>query len=82
MIFKIALEEFQQDVMKYLQRVQQGTSYVVMQGDKPLAELIPVPDLGPREPRPFGLAKGDFVVPDNFNDPLTAEEVLRLFGAQ
>jgi hypothetical protein len=30
------------------------------------------------EPRPYGLAKGEFVVPDNFNDPLL-EEILRDF---
>ena len=29
-------------------------------------------------PRPFGLAKGQFVVPADFNDPLS-EEVLRDF---
>jgi hypothetical protein len=32
----------------------------------------------PGEPRPFGLAKGEFVVPEDFNDPLP-EEVLRDF---
>jgi len=29
-------------------------------------------------PRPYGLCKGDFVVPDDFNDPL-AEEILQAF---
>jgi hypothetical protein len=36
---------------------------------------------GPRakqERRPYGLGKGEFVVPDNFNDPLP-EETLREF---
>ena len=31
--------------------------------------------------RPFGLAKGDFVVPDDFDDPLP-EDVLRLFEGE
>ena len=30
------------------------------------------------QPRPIGLAKGQFTVPDDFNDPLP-EEVLRSF---
>jgi hypothetical protein len=30
------------------------------------------------ERRPYGLAKGEFVVPENFNDPLP-EEILRDF---
>jgi hypothetical protein len=29
-------------------------------------------------PRPYGLAKGDFVVPDDFDDPLP-EDILRDF---
>jgi hypothetical protein len=33
---------------------------------------------GKKRRRPFGLAKGDFVVPDDFDDPLP-EEVLREF---
>ena len=33
---------------------------------------------GSESPRPFGLAKGQFVVPEDFNAPLT-EEVLRDF---
>ncbi len=29
--------------------------------------------------RPFGLCKGEFVVPDDFNEPLP-DEILDLFG--
>ena len=32
-------------------------------------------------PRPFGLAKGEFVVPDDFNAPLSAE-ILREFEGE
>ena len=34
-----------------------------------------------KEPRPIGLAKGEFTVPDDFNAPLP-EEVLREFEGQ
>jgi hypothetical protein len=33
------------------------------------------------QPRPFGLAKGQFTVPDDFNAPLP-EEVMRAFEGQ
>jgi hypothetical protein len=33
------------------------------------------------QPRPMGLAKGQFTVPDDFNDPLP-EDVLRAFEGQ
>lgn len=81
MYFKITREEFQQDVLKYLQRVREGESFVVMQDGEPLAQLIQVPDVRCRKPRQIGQAKGQFVVPDNFNDPLTNEELLQLFGS-
>lgn len=38
------------------------------------------PDPRGRSPRPFGLAAGEFVVPDEFDDPLPAE-ILALFEA-
>jgi hypothetical protein len=40
------------------------------------------PDVKTREPeRPIGPAKGKFVVPDDFNDPLP-EEILRDFAGR
>jgi hypothetical protein len=41
-----------------------------------LLTIFDPPDLS--SPRPIGLAKGQFTVPDDFNDPLP-EDVLRSF---
>jgi len=43
--------------------------------DLPPAGLHPTPRT---DPRPIGLAKGEFSVPDDFNEPLP-DEVLRTF---
>ena len=43
-----------------------------------LTILHPLP---PSQPRPIGLAKGQFTVPDDFNAPLP-EDVLRTFEGQ
>jgi hypothetical protein len=32
-----------------------------------------VPELDPNAVRPFGLAKGDFVTPENFDEPLPSD---------
>ena len=40
-----------------------------------LTILTPAP---PTQPRPIGLAKGQFTVPDDFNAPLS-EDVLQMF---
>ncbi|MDA2923331.1 type II toxin-antitoxin system Phd/YefM family antitoxin [Acidobacteria bacterium AH-259-L09] len=73
----INVDEIQRDFLGYLRRVQAGETLVILQADKPVAELKPVTTRG-RERRPFGLCAGEFRVPDDFNDPLP-EEVLRQF---
>lgn len=48
-----------------------------MKDGTPVAEVRPIP---PRrtEPRPIGLAKGEFVVPDDFDAPLP-DDILDAF---
>jgi prevent-host-death family protein len=56
---------------RLLRRVQSGEEVIITKGDKPVAKLVPI------EPkaswRLLGSAKGEFVVPDDFNDPLPKE---------
>ena len=73
----ISIEEIQRDFMGYLRRVQAGETLVILQADKPVAELKPVTSNG-RERRPYGLCAGQFEVPNDFNDPLP-EEILKQF---
>jgi len=48
-----------------------GEEIIIVKGGKPIAKVVPVGDA----PRKFmlGSAKGEFVVPDDFNDPLPKE---------
>ena len=73
----ITLDEIQRDFLGCLKRVEAGETLVIVQADKPLAELKPVASNG-TQPRPSGLCAGEFRTPDDFNDPLP-EEVLKLF---
>jgi antitoxin (DNA-binding transcriptional repressor) of toxin-antitoxin stability system len=59
-----------------LHRVLEGETLVLTDRDRPVAEIRPIEAV--RKPRPFGLAAGTFVVPDDFDDPLP-EEILRDF---
>ncbi|MEX2138772.1 MAG: hypothetical protein WD894_05885 [Pirellulales bacterium] len=61
--------EIQQDFLGYLHRVEQGETILVLQNDRPVAELRPVMPT-PAELRPYGLCAGQFVVPDDFDQPL------------
>jgi prevent-host-death family protein len=58
-----------------LQRVEAGEEIVIARAGAPVAKLVPIPRQKPRVP---GLAKGEFVVPDSFFDPLP-EDLLRAF---
>lgn len=59
-----------------LHRVLEGETLVLTECDRPVAEIRPIEPV--RRPRPFGLAAGSFVVPDDFDAPLP-EDVLRNF---
>ncbi len=57
--------------------IKQGEEITLTENGKQLPKIIPTVT-SHSEPRPSGLAKGEFVVPDNFNDPLP-DDLLREF---
>ena len=73
----VSLQDVQRDPAAALARVEAGETLLVVRGDRPVAEIRPVP-APPTGPRPLGLAAGQFVVPDDFDAPLP-EEILREF---
>jgi len=72
----VSVEELKRDLDGAIHRVREGETLVVTEQDRPVAEIRPLEAV--RRPRPFGLAAGTFVVPDDFDDPLP-EEILRDF---
>ncbi|HUY88844.1 MAG TPA: type II toxin-antitoxin system prevent-host-death family antitoxin [Pirellulales bacterium] len=73
----VSLTELQQNTVGLLARVEAGEHLLVVRGGRPVAELRPIAVPRPG-PRPFGLAAGAFVVPDDFDAPLP-EDILREF---
>lgn len=73
----ITIEELQRDPLKYLRQVEAGVTFVILQSDKPIAELRPVSSSS-KQPRPFGLCAGEFTVPNDF-DALLPEKILSAF---
>jgi antitoxin (DNA-binding transcriptional repressor) of toxin-antitoxin stability system len=72
----VDLKELAQHLPDYLARVRSGETLLVLDQQQPVAEIKPVTQgtVG----RPFGLCRGEFVVPDDFDEPLP-EERLRDF---
>ena len=77
---QVSVDEIEQDLPAYLQRVCAGETIVSVQAGEPMAEVKPiVPAAGSR--RPFGLCAGEFSVPDDFDAPLS-ETILQEFEAR
>jgi prevent-host-death family protein len=74
---RVSLDEIKQDLSTYLQRAQAGEIFVVTKAGKPVAEIRPVATAS-QYLRPFGLAAGQFIVPDDFDAPLP-EQIMREF---
>ena len=74
---QVNLEDIQQDLSTYLQRVEAGETLVIIRAGKPVAEVKPVvPHV--ETLRPFGLCAGEFTVPEDFDAPLP-EDILNAF---
>ena len=77
----ISIDEIQGDLAGYLRNAKVGETFLVTQFGQPIAEIKPISPAeegAGRSLRPFGLAKGEFVVPDDFDAPLP-EDILRDF---
>jgi len=67
----VNIHEAKTNFSKLLRRVARGEEVVISRAGQPVARLSPIN--APLKERVPGSAKGLFVVPDNFNDPLPAE---------
>jgi antitoxin (DNA-binding transcriptional repressor) of toxin-antitoxin stability system len=65
------LDEVEKRPADYLERVLGGETVVLFSDDRAVAEIRPLNIAKGR--RPIGLAAGEFVVPDDFDDPLPDE---------
>lgn len=74
-MLNVTIDEIQRDPLKYLRQVEAGATLVIIQADKPIAELRPITPSS-KQLRPFGLCAGEFTVPDDFDEPLP-EEIMK-----
>jgi antitoxin (DNA-binding transcriptional repressor) of toxin-antitoxin stability system len=75
----VSIHDIQRDPLGCLRRVEGGETLVVLRDAQPVAEIKPVsPPSG--QPRPFGLAAGQFTVPDDFDSPLPDELIKEFEG--
>ena len=68
---EVNIHEAKTHLSRLLERVAMGEEVVIAKAGKPVAKLVPVRKQ-PKK-RILGSARGEFVVPDDFNDPLPKE---------
>lgn len=75
---QVGLAEAKATLSALLDRVEKGETIVITRHNQPVAELRPAGSPKRLKLRPWGLYKGQFTVPDDFNDPLP-DDLLDLF---
>ncbi len=68
----ISIQEILRDPAGFLLRVKTGEAILVTDGLHAVAEVKPLA-ASPTGQRPWGLAAGEFTVPDDFDAPLSDE---------
>lgn len=74
---EVGVHEAKTHLSRLLRRVELGEEITIRNGGRAVARLVPVE---PRSRREFGLDRGRFEVPDDFDAPLP-DEVLDAFEA-
>lgn len=75
---QITVDEIKKDLPVFLRRIEAGETLLLLKAGKPVAEVKPISSISTGSLRPFGLCAGEFIVPDDFDDPLP-EQVLAEF---
>ena len=70
-MLRIDIIEAENDLLRYLELVENGETIIVCRRDVPIAEIRPIPKL-PLRRRPVGIDRG-MTVPSSFFDPLPDE---------
>ena len=74
---QVSINEIEQNLPAYLQRVEAGETIVIVKAGRAIAEIKPVVSTS-KQLRPFGLCAGEFIVPDDFDEPLP-ENIIQEF---
>jgi prevent-host-death family protein len=67
---EVSVREAKANLSKVLKRLALGEDVVITKAGKPVAKLVAIANTTQRK---VGSAKGEFVVSDDFNDPLPKE---------
>ena len=64
---RLNVHEAKTHLSRYLERVEQGETIILCRHNRPIAEIRPLPSVGPK-PRVFGQDQGRLVIPREFSN--------------
>jgi prevent-host-death family protein len=76
-MLRVNVQQAKAHLSRYLDRVLKGESIILCKRNVPVAEIRPLP-----QPRPIGLAKGEFEIPPEFFEPLPPELLAAFNGEE
>ncbi|MSV27283.1 MAG: type II toxin-antitoxin system Phd/YefM family antitoxin [Bryobacterales bacterium] len=76
---RVNIHDAKTNLSRYLAELTAGGTLVICNRNQPVAELRSLRKKGVRKPR-IGVAKGEFVVPGSFFEPLPAEMIKAFSG--
>ncbi|MDM8514602.1 type II toxin-antitoxin system Phd/YefM family antitoxin [Desulfobacterales bacterium HSG16] len=76
-MIQVNVKEIERNFPAYLGRAESGETFIITRDGRPVFELRHI-EKKAVEPRPFGLCKGEFHIPDDFDAPLP-EHILEGF---
>ena len=76
-MIRINMHEAKTHLSRYVAQLQEGETILLCRRNEPVAEIRALPRARAKR-RPFGLARGQFTVPDSFFEPLP-DDILEAF---
>jgi antitoxin (DNA-binding transcriptional repressor) of toxin-antitoxin stability system len=77
---RVNIHDAKTNLSRYLAELTPGETLVLCNRNRPVAEIRSLREKGVRKPR-IGAARGEFVVPDSFFEPLP-DEILKAFSGK
>ena len=77
-MIKLNIHEAKTHLSRYLENLAKGEVIILCKRNVPIAEIRGIHSRKKESQRPIGLAKGEFIVPESFFDPLP-EDLLSAF---
>jgi len=76
---KVNIHEAKTHLSRLVDKAAKGEPFIIAKAGKPLVKVVPLTTPDPSASKRLGFMKGEFTVPDDF-DQMAQKEIEKLFG--